>query len=520
VGVSWDAPIWLVPAAICALTFPLAVWRGRWQRLEAERIASARLWRRWLGGRPATGTLRLSLWLLAAALASAAAAGPRWGTAPASLPPGVHVAIAADVSASMNATDVLPSRLRRALAVLRSTVTMLPSADWSLTVGGGNAIPVIPLSADRELLLADLDRPDWAAAVTPGSNLAVLLATAAAQLPTQGPGRIVLLLSDGEQLDGDARAVAEELRARGIAVLALRSGTTSGGPVPARSSDGKTSYLRDRGDRVVYSAAHPGLLAALAGTRPVIDSRDAGAANDLAREIVAAATGGGNVSPQHSRLFVLAAAVAGTVSFFLWPWRLPAGALALALVPVVADAAGPQATPPLQHVRWFPGAVTVWTLQGEAAARKQDWATARAAFARALSRSAGDARLEIAWATAAALDGEPDGDAALDRRCAGRELAFDACYNLGTVRLVRGSAADAIRPLLRALRLRPGSTETWRNLELARLRAAHKAETATARAEAATAPLDELLATAARRALAVPPPPPATGDTEPTERPW
>ncbi|MGE5234744.1 MAG: VWA domain-containing protein [Acidobacteriota bacterium] len=516
---SWDEPLWLAAAGVAALLLPVVAWRARWQRLQAARVASPRLWRRWLGGYPATGAGRVSLWLVAALFAAAGAAGPRWGLATGGAAGGSHVAIALDVSASMGVADVPPSRLARALAVLHSAVNLLPDADWSLSVGAGNAIPVLPLSADRELLLADLEQPGWRTAVAPGSDLAVLLATAAAQLPLQARGRTVILVSDGEELDGDAAEVADGLRARGITVLALQAGTPAGGPVPDPATTGRPTYLRESGGRLAHSSAHPDVLAAVAGPADnVIDAGLPAAAERLAGEISAAATAGPSTRAPHSRLFLLVAAVAATASFFLWPWRRVAPA-ALALLVVSTAGAGDTPRPVPTRPGWLPGARAMWSWRGEAAARRQEWGRARAAFAHALSHSPGDRRLELAWATAAAFEADPEGDAALERQCDGGGLTFEACYNLGTIELARGDASGAVKSLLRAVSLRPESREAWHNLELARIHAAHQQERAAAASARTTAPLDELVSAAARHALTVANPVPARPGPVP-EKPW
>ncbi|OYV93307.1 MAG: hypothetical protein B7Z68_08755, partial [Acidobacteria bacterium 21-70-11] len=213
---SWSDPGWLV-LAVAALAAAAAVpWLARWRALQQARLASRPLWSRWLGGVPATGAARAALWLLAAAAAAVAAAGPRWGEADLATGRGLDAVIALDVSASMRCADVAPDRLGRA-----------------------------PLTTDADSVAAALAGPNLGQGLAPGSNLALLLATAASMLDAGDPARAVVLVSDGEQLEGDAAAMAQGLRRSGVAIVTLVVGTENGAPVPRRTPDGAAVYVRD-----------------------------------------------------------------------------------------------------------------------------------------------------------------------------------------------------------------------------------------------------------------------------------
>ncbi|MDD5564871.1 MAG: VWA domain-containing protein [Thermoanaerobaculaceae bacterium] len=513
---SWSDPRWLVLAAAALAAAAAVPLLARWRALQQARLASRPLWRRWLGGVPATGAARVALWLLAAAAAGVAAAGPRWGR-PAPLPGrGLDAVIALDVSASMRCADVTPDRLDRAVYVLRQALERTPNATWGLAVGAGTARRAVPLTSDADSVAAALANRDLGQGLTPGSNLALLLATAASMLDAGGPARAILLVSDGEQLEGDATAMAQGLRRTGVAIVTLTAGTEGGAPVPRRTPDGGIAYVRDSAGALVRSRAHPELMRSLdASPADAIDAGTADAARALSGALAGAVRATAReTTPVRSAPPALAAALLATAAFLLWPWRRSAGVLLL-VVPATLGAAPPPAAPPLWQ-RLLPGSAAVMARRGEAALERGAWGEASRAYGEALALRPGDRDVRLAWATAASLAGAPGGEVALEQLAGSPAFAAIAWYNLGTVRLLRGDAAAAVPPLRRAVQADPTRAEAWRNLELALTRRSAQTAAATATGRSDARSRAKLVEAAARAALTAAPrvagaPPPAAG---------
>jgi Ca-activated chloride channel homolog len=462
---SWSDPGWLAFAGLALAGAAATPLLARWRTLQQARLASRPLWLRWFGAAPATGGARLALWLLAAAAAATAAAGPRWGRAGTVAGEGVSAAIALDESASMRCADVHPDRIGLATEVLRQAIERTPRATWALAVGAGDARARVPLTDDSGTVASALADRSLGAGLAPGSNLALLLATAASLLDGGGPARAIILVSDGEQLEGDAAAMAQQLRRRGIAIVTLLAGRESGAPVPRRDAQGTITYVRDAAGELVRSRAHPAFLRELcANPGDAVDAGSPGAAAALADAVgravrVTART----ATAVRSAPAALAAALLATASFLLWPWRRTAGALLLAL-PATLAAAPPT---PAAWQRALPGSAAVLARRGGAALERGSWNEASRAYAAALALRPRDASLRLGWATAAALAGEPGGEAALERLTGDPGAAAAAWFNLGTVRLLRGDAAGAVAPLQRAAAADPSRSDAWRNLEIA-----------------------------------------------------
>lgn len=160
-----------------------------------------------------------------------------------------------DLSRSMNAQDVVPSRLVAAKQAARAIATGLPEDRIGLVVFGGSAFLDLPPTLDRsalELFLAAAgtnDIPD------PGTNLERALAAGAAMLAEEDTSgfRMIVVFSDGEGLQGQPDSTIAVLRQRGIRVFAVGVGTPAGGAIPEREGDGRARFHRDAQGQIVIT---------------------------------------------------------------------------------------------------------------------------------------------------------------------------------------------------------------------------------------------------------------------------
>ncbi len=248
-AVDWSRPEWLMALILVPVVIATILWsfnrrqraldafseapvRGRTQPLPARR-------------RQVRGVLLvLSLTTLVLAVA-----GPRWGTERvAPLPVGQEVVFALDVSRSMLATDVEPSRLERAKLAIRQILATLPTAESGLAIFAGEAALVVPLTRDAaaiDLYLSSVG-PVWVS--DPSTDLGRALGSALDAFPPDNvPGRTIVLLSDGEDHSGGLESVARAARGRGIEINVIGIGTDDGARIPV----GTDRWVEDRGQPVI-----------------------------------------------------------------------------------------------------------------------------------------------------------------------------------------------------------------------------------------------------------------------------
>ena len=165
------------------------------------------------------------------ALACVALAGPAWQREP---PPFVEdrapLVVALDLSPSMNAVDVAPTRLARAKQKVRDLLALRSGARTALVAYAGDAHVVLPLTDDPKILTAYLDALATELMPVAGRRPEAALAVAEALLAKETTPGSILFVTDAFPAE-DLPAFAAHAKASENGVLALAVGTPQGGPV-------------------------------------------------------------------------------------------------------------------------------------------------------------------------------------------------------------------------------------------------------------------------------------------------
>jgi Ca-activated chloride channel homolog len=206
---------------------------------------------------------RPRLWLFCGlTLAVAALARPQYGRIDEPVfDQSREIILAVDLSRSMLAPDVKPSRLERAKLLIQSLLERLAGERIGLVVFSGTAFLQSPLSADYEILREFLPNlgPDYLP--EGGTNYTALVQTALSAFKQSGSAdRFLIILSDGEATDDTWKSTAEELKKKNIRVIALGIGTAAGAMIP----DGPNGFVKDDRGAVVLSKLEPNTLRELA----------------------------------------------------------------------------------------------------------------------------------------------------------------------------------------------------------------------------------------------------------------
>ncbi len=193
------------------------------------------------------------LMILAVALLFVALSRPRWGYHWEDVKRvGVDIIVAVDVSRSMLAEDISPSRLERARRKLRDFTGMLDADRIGLVAFAGSAFVQCPLTLDYGAFSLFLDylSPDMIA--LPGTDMAAAIRTATQAFNRrERTSKALILITDGEHHDGDVMQAAQEARREGVRIFAIGIGTPDGTPVPA--ADGSGGFMQNRDGNLVLS---------------------------------------------------------------------------------------------------------------------------------------------------------------------------------------------------------------------------------------------------------------------------
>ncbi len=196
------------------------------------------------------------LWLAAVTSLIVALARPVWGINTEVVEiQGVSVVAVLDISNSMEAQDLLPSRLERAKLTLDELFNSLRGNEVGLVLFAGSAFVQFPLTNDMDTARTFLAAADTKNITQQGTVIEDALDTALNLFDEERPlGRIVVLLTDGEDHEGSLETVFARANELGVTIHSLGYGDTEGAPVPVLNDSGEViSYRVDTNGQMVMS---------------------------------------------------------------------------------------------------------------------------------------------------------------------------------------------------------------------------------------------------------------------------
>lgn len=165
---------------------------------------------------------------------------------------GIEVMMVLDVSNSMLATDVAPSRIENAKMMLSKLIDQMPDNKVGLIVFSGDAVVQLPMTADNVSAKMFLSTITTKSVANPGTAVGTALDLAIKSFGEENKdiGRSIILLTDGENHEDDAVAAAKLAREKGIMVNVVGFGSPQGSPIPVQ---GTMSFWKDKEGNVVVS---------------------------------------------------------------------------------------------------------------------------------------------------------------------------------------------------------------------------------------------------------------------------
>lgn len=164
---------------------------------------------------------------------------------------GIEVIIALDISNSMKAEDVTPSRLDKSKMLVENLVDNFTNDKVGLIVFAGDAFVQLPITSDYVSAKMFLQNIDPSLIATQGTNLAEAIELSSKSFTKQDKvGRAIIVITDGEDHEGGAEDAAKAAKKNGMRVFVLGVGSPKGSPIP----DGNGGYMKDNTGQEVMSA--------------------------------------------------------------------------------------------------------------------------------------------------------------------------------------------------------------------------------------------------------------------------
>ncbi|HET9464885.1 MAG TPA: VWA domain-containing protein [Gemmatimonadales bacterium] len=464
---TFDAPLVLFLAPVLAVAFGFAAWLAR-----RRRIQLARRWSPSLGRLArARGRWAPVVFAFAALLAALGLAGPRSGRSEVKTESrALSLVFAIDISRSMLAEDVAPSRLHRAAREARRLIQDLEGDRLGLIAFAGRSYILAPLTVDGGAIRMYLDALDPDLASEGGTSLGAVLIQGAQLLAaaTDAADRVLVVFTDGEAHDTlpETISAAEALKDAGVRLIVVAEGRALPARIPLRDSAGTLlEYKQDEEGNVVRTQRRDDVLRALVdaaeGTLVPNELPDqAGAVRDVVGAMKRSPTSETRTTDMVPRAWIPALGAAllllGYTLLRPGPALIGIGGLILLSAPGAAQRPAPGA----RAMAAGDAAGAAREFLKEAQGRARDTAFYNAGTAALEARRFDVARGAL---TEAAKSLDP-------------ELRYRALYNLGVVGLLAAEVdtakrsellAQAADRLREALLLQPSSERAKWNLELA-----------------------------------------------------
>lgn len=210
---------------------------------------------------------RLKAWLLliAFALQVIVIAGPQFGAKlETQKRQGIEIMVALDVSNSMNAQDIQPSRLEMAKMAISRLVDKLSDDRIGLIVFAGQAYVQLPITSDYPSAKMFLSSVSTGVVPVQGTAIGEAIRMCANSFSGQEDiNRIIIIITDGENHEDDAVAASQAVAAEGIKVYTVGMGTPKGVPMPVEPGNTR-EFIRDTDGSVALTRIDEETLAKIA----------------------------------------------------------------------------------------------------------------------------------------------------------------------------------------------------------------------------------------------------------------
>ncbi len=233
---------------------------------------------------------RLVLWFIGVALIIFALARPQWGSDVQIVEQrGVQVMVALDISLSMLAQDLKPSRLERAKLEIDDMMSKLTGDEVGIVLFSGSSFIQFPMTFDYATARTYLRHANPSIISRQGTVIEKAIRTSLTGFSEERASqKIIVVMTDGENHEGDPVAAASEALEQGAVVYTVGFGSPEGEPLPIFDPAGNVSgYRQDDQGQVILSRLDEATLqrVAEAGGGKYFRAVDRGAIEGLVDEI-------------------------------------------------------------------------------------------------------------------------------------------------------------------------------------------------------------------------------------------
>ena len=178
---------------------------------------------------------------------------------------GIDIVFAMDVSKSMLAEDVAPSRLDKSKQIVSQIINQLGNDRIGIVAYAGSAFPVLPITSDYGVAKMFLQSMNADIVSSQGTSLDEAIQLSSTYFDDKSKtSKLLILISDGEDHSEGADTAAEEANKLGMKIITIGVGTEKGAPIPLKVNGVVQSFKRDNNNEVVVTKMNTESLKAIA----------------------------------------------------------------------------------------------------------------------------------------------------------------------------------------------------------------------------------------------------------------
>ncbi len=177
---------------------------------------------------------------------------------------GVDIVFAIDVSKSMDAEDVAPSRLEKAKRLVSKIVDNLVSDRVGIIAYAGEAYPLLPITTDYAAAKIFLQNMNTDLVSSQGTAIDDAINLATTYFDDDDTNKILVILSDGEDHSQKAVEAAKEAAKQGVTIFSIGIGTKKGAVIPIKRNGSLYGYKKDKNDQTVITKLNDQVLREIA----------------------------------------------------------------------------------------------------------------------------------------------------------------------------------------------------------------------------------------------------------------
>ncbi len=262
-----DEKIWFWTLLVIPVIVLLFIALQLWKKSAQKKFANTQLLKRLSPNQSLfKSILKLVVLCLAFMFLSLALVNPKIGTKLETVrSEGVDIVFAVDVSKSMLAEDIAPNRIEKSKQLVTQIINNLASDRIGIIAYAGKAFPQLPITTDYAASKMFLQNMNTDMMTSQGTAIREAIELAKTYYDDdEQTNRVLVIISDGEDHEGDAAEIAEEANEQGIRIFTIGVGNQKGGPIPIKRNGVVLNYKKDKNGETVITKLNEDTLKEIA----------------------------------------------------------------------------------------------------------------------------------------------------------------------------------------------------------------------------------------------------------------